>query len=202
MRWRLGGYTAYQFLRSGIHAIARKPLLRIDPLSKWASRKVIVILGSDRRALRCLYGLAKAQNFCVDARRRDSRVFKLVRCWSSPLPKAITGRHRSISNIMVWPIMFLFAAFAVSARLPSSPWKAVAILGAIDVSAVRDLISPPRAFVGVPLFLAGWNVAGVGQRTLCQLCGHIAFFPSNRTRSPDISSKRLPRASACRFEAW
>lgn len=168
-----GRYTAYNFFDQEFMQSRASSYYASILYQNGALGKVIVILGLIGALYAAFTGSRTLRIFALTYIGATA-LFQVVALLVVTYAEGYHGASPLYFEIMMWPIMFLFAAFAVSAACRDAVGWLLSALGAMRRQ--WDLVGRHGLLLGVTLFLAGWNGLAVASGRSGN-CGSIDFFP-------------------------
>jgi hypothetical protein len=190
-----GRYTAYNFFDQEFMQSRASSYFASILYQSGALGKAIVILGLSGALYAAFVGSRKLRVFAL-THIGATALFQVVALLVVTYTEGYHGPSPLYFEIMMWPIMFLFAAFAVSAAWRRIGGWLMSALGAMRQQ--RDLVVRHGLLFGVTLFLAGWNglATASGRPTGC---ASIDFFPIRANPITDYLRTNMATAVGAPF---
>ena len=169
----VGGYTAFSFFGQEFMQSRASPYFASILYQSEFLGKLVIIFGLIGAIFAAYTGPRKLRIF-ASTHVVATVAFQAVALLVVTFAEGYRGPSPNYFEYMVWPIMFLFAAFAMSLvwRLAGKALQ----YSTKPMSRHADLISRHGLLVAVPLFLASWNVAALASERTVN-CAVTGFFP-------------------------
>jgi hypothetical protein len=168
-----GRYTAYNFFGQEFIQTRVSSYYASIFYQSGALGKVLVILGSIGALYAAIVGSRTLRIFSL-THLGATALFQVVALLVVTYAEGYHGPSPLYFEFMMWPIMFLFAAFAVSAACRHAGGWLMSALGVTRQQ--RDLFVCHGMLLGVTLFLAGWNALAAASGRPGN-CASFGFFP-------------------------